>query len=46
MRALIFTFQEILILDFNHFYEMGGQHNALIDMILEAFGDKVASYKL
>lgn len=30
-------------MDFNHLYEMDGHHEALIDMVLEAFGDKVAN---
>ena len=34
--------KEIIILDFNHLYEMDGHHEKFIDMILEAFGDKVA----
>lgn len=34
--------KEIIILDFNHLYEMDGHHEKFIDMILESFGDKVA----
>ena len=38
--------QEFVILDFNHLCEMDDHHEALVDMVLEAFGDKVADRKV
>jgi len=37
--------KEIVILDFNHLYAMDDHHEDLVDMVLEAFGEKVANIK-
>lgn len=37
--------QEIVILDFNHLYEMDGHHEGLLNSVFEVLGDKAAKHE-